>query len=162
MHPKMFTFFKVLYWNEETPTTCESPSLLQRISSGRETHASFPTPFPDFQFLNCGRTRRTPFLFETLAFQRSPLKNQSCGQRSVIIASAIFFFFFFNFFLTIFRLSLYSPLLVSWLASNIINYMHEMLRPTVDKFMINHYPTFRDTGKYSFFCNFFCNFFFVF
>ena len=158
MHPKMFTFFKVLHWNEETPTTCESP-LLQRISSGLETHASFQVSGLSVSQLRENKTDAffdiRHWLIKNLLFK----KNQSCGQRSVWDLQFFFSFFLIFFFSRFFRLSSYSLLLVSWLALNIINYMHEMLRPTEDKFMTNHYPTFRDTGTYSFFLFFFLTFF---
>ena len=108
--------------------------------------------FPGFQFLNCGRTRRTPFLILGIGLLKIRLLKKINHVVKGQFEFAIFFFFFFYFFfLLFFRLSFYSLLLVSWLALNIINYMHEMLRPTEDKFMTNHYPTFRDTGTYSFF-----------
>ena len=101
MHPKMFTFFKVLHWNEETPTTCESP-LLQRLSSGLETHASFQVSGLSVSQL---RENKTDAFFD---IRHWLLKNPLLEKLNHVVKGwfwicNFFFFFFFYFFSDFFQ-----------------------------------------------------------
>ena len=59
--------------------------------------------FPGFQFLNCGRTRRTPFLILGIGLLKIRLLKKINHVVKGQFEFAIFFFFFFYFFFTFFQ-----------------------------------------------------------